>query len=215
MLTFQLLKNHAGIVLCGDYQTFTSLHEVIHDANDRSPIIRKKEGWFLGLAYDVRKAYEGQRRTLKSPDGYPEIGPRFGVEILWPVLLLQARMLRASMGFIDTTKHMQSHAYALEGVIEEALREDFGGDMAARIIHFWEHVDPAHPAPEERIQSRGAAFCSWTKAQRKNRLAGLLASLDYMYAWWYEQWQRNGDQHVLSPAEYTAFEAVEWPDPRW
>lgn len=215
MLTFQLLKNHAGILLCGDYQTLTSLHEVIHDVNERSPIIRDKEGWFLGLAYDLRKAYQGERRKLKPPEGYPEIGPRFGVQILWPVILLQARMLRSSMAFIDTTKHMQSHAYALESVLEGALRADFGGDLALNIIHFWEHTKPSHPAPEERLNSRGAAFCSWTKVQRKNRLAGLLASLDPMYAWSYEQWRRNGDPHVLPLEEYAKWEGAEWPDPRW
>lgn len=33
------------------------LHEVVHEVNDRSPIVINKEGSFLGLAYDVRKAF--------------------------------------------------------------------------------------------------------------------------------------------------------------
>lgn len=215
MLTYKLLKNHAGILLCGDYQTLASLHEVIHDVNERSILVKNKEGTFLGLAYDVRKAYEGQRRKLEPPEECPEMGLRFGVEILWPVILFQARVLRASMGFIDTTKHQQAHVYALESVLEEAIREDFGGDAAENIIRYWERIDPAHPAAEERIPSRGAAFCSWSKVQRKNRIAGLLASMDFMYGFYYEHWRRNGAQHLLSPEEYAEFEDAEWEDPRW
>lgn len=90
MLSYQLLKNHAGLMLTGDYQTLKALHQVIRDVNDRSPFIKRKEsGWFLGLAYDIRKAHEGQRAKMPSPKDYPEIGPRFGVEILWPVILGQ------------------------------------------------------------------------------------------------------------------------------
>lgn len=170
MLTYQLLRNHAGLLLCGDYETLQALHEVVHDINERSPLIRNKEGLFLGLAYDVRKAYEGARQKLAPPKGLPEIGPRFGVEILWPVLLLQSRILRASMAYIETSKRMQAHAYALESVIETGLREDFGGDLAASIAEHWERIDPTHQFPEEALDSRGAIFCSWTKAQRKKRI---------------------------------------------
>lgn len=58
MLSYSLPKNHAGILLVGDYTSLTWLHEVVHDVNERSPIIKHKEGSFLGLAYGVRNAYE-------------------------------------------------------------------------------------------------------------------------------------------------------------
>lgn len=50
MLSHGLLKNHAGILLIGDYTSLTWLHEVIHDVNERSPIVKDKDGPFLGLA---------------------------------------------------------------------------------------------------------------------------------------------------------------------
>lgn len=215
MLTYTLLKNHAGVLLTGDYQTLKSLHEVIHDVNERSPLVKNKEGSFLGLAYDLRKAYEGQRRTLKTPEGYPEIGPRFGVEVLWPVLLWQSRALRTSMAFIDTTKHMQAHAYALEAVIEAALRDDFGGDIGANVIAEWERIDPAHPYSEEVLGSRGAVFCSWTKAKRKSGIVGLVASFSPMYSALYPIWVRNGVTNLVPLEEYARWEDAEWPDPKW
>lgn len=74
MLSYQLLNNHAGLLLVGDYTSLRLLHEIVHDVNERSPLIREEDGPFLGLAYDVRKAYEQQREILPPPQGYEEMG---------------------------------------------------------------------------------------------------------------------------------------------
>jgi len=124
MLSYSLLKNHAGILLVGDHTSLTWLHEVVHEVNDRSPVIIDKEGSFLGLAYDVRKAFERQREVIRPPKHFEEIGVRYGVQILWPVLLLQQRLLRQSLAFLSHTAKTQAITYALEAVIEDALRED-------------------------------------------------------------------------------------------
>lgn len=62
MLSYSLLKNHAGVLLTGDYDSLRALHEVVHQVNEKSPILKNKEGAFLALAYEVRKAYEQQRK---------------------------------------------------------------------------------------------------------------------------------------------------------
>lgn len=214
MLTYSLLKNHAGVLLTGDYNSLKALHEVVHEVNDQSPLINDKEGALLGLAYDVRKAYEQQRKVIKPPEGYPEIGPRFGVEILWPVLLVQARMLRTSMGFFDTTKWQQAVAFNLEAVIESALDADFGA-QSGLLKELWGRINTAHPYPEEKLNSRGAIFCSWTKKERRVRLAGLLESLDPLYPFLYQMKVRNGDVTLLAPDELDAWAEAEWPDPKW
>ncbi len=215
MLKYQLLRNHAGILLLGDYETLKDLHQTIHDVNERSPIILNKEGIFLSLAYDIRKAYEGQRKKLAPPEGYPEIGPRFGVEILWPVLLLQSRILRVSMGFIDTDKGAQANAYALEHVIEGALKADFGGDLGASLVDAWMRINPAHPCPEEKLNSRGAFYCSLTKAERKKYIGSVIDSLDSMYPMLYSVWARNGVKNLVAPDQLDKWDTAEWPDPRW
>lgn len=114
MFTYDLLKNHAGIVLCGDYSSLQSLYEVVHVVNEKSMLLEDKESWFLGLAFDVRKAYERQRQVFQTPAHFPEKGTRYGVEILWPVILLQCSMLRASLQTFDNTKLEQAMTYALE-----------------------------------------------------------------------------------------------------
>ena len=214
MLSYSLLKNHAGILLVGDYTSLSWLHEVVHDVNERSPIVKDKEGSFLGLAYDVRKAYERQREVIQPPKHFEEIGVRYGVQILWPVLLLQQRLLRQSLAFLSHTAKTQSITYALEAIIEDALREDFGA-QAERIIDHWQRLDPAQPEVFDMIDSRGGIFCSWTKAQRKAGFAQLLSSFDPMYDRFYAMRLENGEKNLISPTEFAGWENAEWPDPRW
>jgi len=213
MLQYQLLKNHAGIMLCGDYTTLKVLHEVVHEVNENSPIIKNKEGIFLGLAYDARKAYEGQRETIKAPKHFEEIGIRYGVKILWPVLLLQSRMLRTSLGFFDNSKRQQAIAFSLESVIESAINDDFGTN-GLEISERWLRIDPTHPYAEEHLDSRGAQFCMWSKAERKRNFAGLLASFDPMYPFFYEQSIRAGIKGLISPTDLDDLAGTEWVDPK-
>lgn len=212
MLTYSLLKNHAGVLLTGDYNSLKALHEVVHEVSEKSPLVKDKEGALLRFAYDVRKACEQQREVIKPPDDYPEIGPRFGVEMLWPVLLVQARMLRTSMGFFDSTKWQQAIVFNLEAVIESALIADFG-TQSELLRDLWARINPAHPWPEEKLNSRGAIFYSWNKTERRKRLAGLLESLDPMYPLLYQIRVQNGDANLLAPDELDAWAESEWPDP--
>jgi hypothetical protein len=214
MLSYQLLKNHAGLLLIGDYTSLRWLHEVVHDVNDRSPLIRHSDGPFLGLAYDVRKAYEQQREILHPPERYEELGIRYGVQILWPVLLLQQRMLRASLAYLDHARRHQAITYALEAVIEDGLQDDFGSNGQS-VVELWQRLDPRHSQMFDKLHSRGAIFCSWTKAERKARFAALLASFDPMYESIHAFRMERGDRVLVSPEELVRWEGAEWPDPRW
>lgn len=214
MLSYRLLKNHAGILLIGDYTSLRWLHDVVHDVNERSPLVRDKEGMFLGLAYDVRKAYERQREIISPPPHYDEMGLRYGVQVLWPVLLLQQRMLRVSLAYLDHSAKTQAISYALEAIIDEALQEDFGA-QGTQATALWQRIDPAQPIVFEILQSRGAIFCSWTKAERKRRFLQLLTSFDPMYDSYYVLRLQQGEKNLLSPGELAQWANAEWPDPRW
>ena len=214
MLSYRPLKNNAGILLCGDYLTLKALHEVVHVVNEKSPLIHNKEGVFLSFAYDIRKAYEGQRQVLQPAPHAPEIGIRYGVEMLWPMLLMQSRMLRASLAYFDSDKQQQSLAYALELVIETAIAQELKS-QADIITYRWSRIDPAIPWPEQKINGRSALFCSWSKAERLKKLPDLLASLDPMYTLFYEHAMKNGKPNLLSPAELDEWDGMDWPDPKW
>lgn len=214
MLSFQLLKNHAGLRLIGPHMTLKELHSVVHHVNDYSPIIQDREGFFMALAYDVRHAYEGRRTVLKPPAEYPEAGTVYGVEILWPVLLLQARMLRESLAYLPSTARLQAMAYSLEAVIEEGLRADFP-EQSDELLAAYRRIDPSHPWAENKIHGRGAYFSLQTGAQRKGRLLNLLASLDPLYPSIYELRFANGERGLLSPTELDCLDDAEWVSPKW
>jgi hypothetical protein len=213
MLSYRLLKNHGGIMLIGDYHTLKVLHEVIHDVNERSPLIRDVEGVFIGLAYDVRKAFERQREIIEPPESFEEQGVRYGVKILWPVLLAQHRMLRTSLAYIDHGKNHQAVTYALEWVIESAIQDDFK-DIAPVITSCWLNLDAEVSYLEEHLKSRTAQFCAWSKAERKTHLANLLGSLIPLYPHTYKMRNENGEIGLISPEQYDEWLGRECPDPK-
>lgn len=44
MLSHLITKNHAGVTLTGDYRSLHALHQMVHDINERSPLVKDKEG---------------------------------------------------------------------------------------------------------------------------------------------------------------------------
>lgn len=200
-------------MLIGDYGTLKVLHEVIHDVNERSPIIQDKEGVFIEFAYDVRKAFERQREIIKPSAHVKEEGTKYGVKVLWPVLLAQHRMLRESLAFIDSGKNHQAVTYALEWVIEAAIEDDFK-EVAPLIKALWLRLDPSHPYLEHKLLSRVAKFCTWQKVMRKRYFANLLESLDSMYPFWYEVRTKNGETGLFSPEWFDEWDGGELPDPK-
>lgn len=214
MLSYRLLKNNAGIMLIGDYTTLRSLHTVIHDVNERSPLVIDKEGLFLSWAYDIRKAYEQQREVLDPPEGFEEIGIRYGVKQLWPVILMQQRMMRTSLGYFDHSKEHQALSYAVEGVLEDAIHENFGANARA-IIDRWQWINFANPKLFNLLYGRAGLFCSWTKSERRKRFLNLLESFDLLYETTHRYRFRSGEKGLPSPGEFEIWQGLEWPDPKW
>ncbi len=214
MLTHELLKNCAGLELCGDKRTLEALHEVLHDVNDRSPAIEDKEGMFLGLAYDVRKALEGQRRIIAPPKLEKEVGSRFGVEVLWPVILLQSRMLRGALAFMDHSRRHQALTYALEDVIERAIDAQFGA-KAAEVKERWLAIDPFARDMDAVMDTRGALFSSWTKQLRQTHFLAMLDSMWPDYAGRYAGMSTATRARFIDPKIFDQWRGREWPDPGW
>lgn len=210
MFTYELLKNCGGIALWGTYSFLNAVHEVIHDVNERSVIIKNKEGYFLGLAYDLRKAYEGQRR-ISTKEHDEEHGRRYGVEFLWPTILFQSRQFRTSLAFMDHSKLCQAIAFDLEFVIEKAIRDQFkNGDLADQIVREWEGLGPDSPDfTDQKMGTRIAQFAAWRKKERLNGLLGLLMSMNPLYdKILHDIWVRSGVKNLVPPADLE-----QWSDP--
>jgi hypothetical protein len=120
MFSYRLLTDHVGPMLISDSATWSCLHEITRDISSRTWFLQDKVE-LLALALDARKAAEGQRTVLPPPDDFPVWGTYHGAEMSWPVLLVQVRMLRVALGFIDHSKRHQAIVYALEPVPHYAI----------------------------------------------------------------------------------------------
>ena len=176
MFSYKLLKDHAGLLLIGDADSLVHLNEIMHDVCDRSPFLNGELPGgesFLALAYDARKAYEGKREIIPLLHDQPEYGNQYGVEIPWPALLAQARMLRVSLGYIDHSKWHQAITYALEAVLEDGLEEDFGPDAQA-VLDRLRSFDSEVTEILGRLDDICECYASWNAGQRKQHLITLL-----------------------------------------
>lgn len=121
MLSIYSTKFGAGVKLFGDYRDLQSLHQTIHFLCSEERMDHSAHEFVVGLAYDVRKAYEGSRLVEKFGfDALDQVTYR-GVEILWPILIPQMSLLRRSAAYAATTRNHQADLYALEAGIEGAL----------------------------------------------------------------------------------------------
>lgn len=213
MLEYKLTPHHAGVALWGDFGTLDRLHEFIHDVVEKSVYIEDKEGFVLGLAYDMRKAYEGQRSQDYRSDRNDDRCRIYGVEILWPVLLVQIGMLRQAMAFIPTNKLDQAIMFELEYVVESAVRAAMP-TMAEDVIH---RIRFNGSAPYSHINSvldsRCRYFIKLSVKQRLKVLPELMNTFDPIYSFL----SKTGAGLHSGAIPLSAFteNGEEWPDFEW
>lgn len=210
LLTHSPLKNLAGLQVIGDYTSLRDLHWVLHDVNERCPVIQDKDGPLMHLAYEARSAYQLGRDILAPPSASPEIGKRYGFKIVWPVILFQHRALRTALGYIDSGPRHQAVAYALEHILTEGLRDAFKG-RADDVIERWQGLDPIRPEALRRYNSRGALFCSWSRTERLRLLPELLYSFHPSYE--DRVFRKRGETPPIPWSDFAKWDTQEWPDP--
>ena len=213
MLEFKLTRRHAGIALWGDYAALERAHEFVHRVVNESPVIEEKDGFVLGLAYDLRKALEGQRRKAVRSDPDGSRSRIYGVEILWPVILVQVGLLRQAMGFMPSNRLDQSIMFELEHVVESAARAAAPG-MADEIIEWMRRIGSAPYAHLAAVlDSRCLYFLECPPAKRLATLPRLMETFDPMYAFWDERGSavRAG---TIAPGAFLGGDR-EWPEFEW
>jgi hypothetical protein len=134
MLFAEPTKQGIGLSLYGDYNDLRSLHETIHVlcSNEYS----SQHEHTLSLAYDVRKAYEGQRESKCVDEGGVDY---LGVKVIWTYALFYASFMRQCAGFQPTNKEHQSNLYRFEHCIENALLE-YHPKIGSEIINVYSHI---------------------------------------------------------------------------
>jgi len=121
MIHLEPTPKNAGVTISGDYYDLTELHEAIHSIVAKSQCCETLGDFILGLAYEIRKAYELQRDQIQlGTDEYDSVKYQ-GSKVLWPYFLLQVRLLRDLCTYCPTTKAEQAQLYLLESRIEDVL----------------------------------------------------------------------------------------------
>jgi hypothetical protein len=116
-------KHGAGIALQGDYHDFQDLHESIHQITKTDVLSGGLGDFVLGLAYEVRHAYQGDRDVQRLPANIfeTETTTYFSFRTLWPIFLYQIGLLRWSAAFQPTSRDFQATIFRLEASAENAL----------------------------------------------------------------------------------------------
>jgi len=123
MLVAKPTRYGAGATIYGDYYDLRGLHETIHSLVRDAPIKEVTSEFVLGLAYDLRHAYQGDRETEAFGVDELDTVKYAGVRVLWPILIPQVALLRWSASFAPTTKADQANLYRLEYCAESSLSE--------------------------------------------------------------------------------------------
>ncbi|TSK07841.1 MAG: hypothetical protein FPO08_00565 [Geobacter sp.] len=216
MLQYNLTRQKAGITLWGDPWTLRALHELIHRFNEESPVIGNKEGYILGLAYDIRKAFEGAREKDTIKDGKDSYRI-YGVKLLWPSLIAQVGVLRASMAFTPTTRLDQALIYEVEGIIESAAKEAMPGKEDL-ILAEMQNLGSSDRHIEKTLSTRLLYFVSLSTKERMVKLPQILASMTSGYYCITQAVQRDLPG-IIPPREFDVHQPRadngDWPDFKW
>jgi uncharacterized protein DUF6904 len=133
MLTIVATRFGAGVTIAGDIRDLTSLHETIHSIEKGSHIPEHLGDFILGLAYEIRHAFQGDREQVTLGSDKLDRAKYRAVKIAWPVILFQLALLRWAAGRMSTTKEEQANLLRLEHGVESALSQ-YDSEVASPCI---------------------------------------------------------------------------------
>jgi hypothetical protein len=204
--------------LAGDHTDLVDLHETIHYfGGENGPIPPNQSEFLLGLAYDVRHAYQGDRDkiTMRTPNAKYTY---FAVDVLWPIFLVQVAMLRTAASYLSTEKSHQANLYRLEACAENAL--DALDTKVSRECSRWLVEYSVFPAnylinfvPHQAYRY---VFSSTTAKGRIRALPGIMREMS-PYSEAYRAYEK--ELKVIAEKEKCRPEDLrdlsEWPEFRW
>ncbi|WP_179412993.1 DUF6904 family protein [Mucilaginibacter sp. E4BP6] len=125
MLQIYPTKKGTGVQILGDYADLRTLYSTIHKLAERldpeGERTKGKSELLMALAYEIRKAYSGQRYDeVLTLDGHFKVTYQ-GFNFLWSDLIIAFNVLRNEAGYLATEPLDQSCLYLLEAQLRNAL----------------------------------------------------------------------------------------------
>lgn len=133
-------KSGTGISIFGDYGDLHILYDTIHHfantLDDNKNPQKAQHKLLMNFAYEVRKAYSGQRLIEKLTYDSDNIENTFyGFQLVWTDILIFISVLRHNAGYAQSDKLHQANLYLLEFIVEKALFE-YDAEGANQIKNF-------------------------------------------------------------------------------
>ena len=211
-------KYAAGVSLWGDYWDLKNLHETIHSLVESTPFNEDTKEAILGLAYDIRHAYQRDREEREFGfDEYDKVTYR-GEKVLWSAILFQVNALRYCTAFQPTSKEQQANLYRLESCLENSLNEQ-DAKVGAQCIEWLNSPLPItkdyYPVYLNEV-SRNYITGPGGKSRFKKlpRLLRSLHPLSEEYQDFASHLEAIANEKGCSPYELHDF-FVEWPEFEW
>ena len=112
MLFGQPTKKGAGIILWGDYHDLNNLYETISKLSDSLGPEDSISDFVLGLCYEIRHAYQGDREIKEFGENELSKVKYYGVKLLWPYFIIQVGLIRWAASYTTTNSEQQSNLYS-------------------------------------------------------------------------------------------------------
>jgi hypothetical protein len=213
MLDAKPTKKGAGLEIFGHPEDFESLHETLHTLCESAPGGLDQHEHALSLAYEIRKAFEGQREVAET-----EQGVLVGTPLLWPHALFYTSYFRNLAAYCPTTKADQANLYRLEDCIETAIAE-YDAKIGLEVIELYPMVGKASgrywPQYVEDICYQ-FLFGGGSGKMRFRRLPALIRALHELspeYREYADLLQQEADRLHCSPGELR--DTRDWPEIDW
>lgn len=116
-------RNGTGITIYGDYNDLRTLYWMVIKISERPSLIADdpQSVTLMAFAYEVRKAYSGQRLKEELIFDEDRKIEYLGFQYLWTDLLLILNVLRYQAGYVATNELDQANLYLHEHITKKAL----------------------------------------------------------------------------------------------
>jgi len=206
-------KRGTGLQLFGHRDDLENLHETLHFLCGGAEGEIDRHEHALSLAYEIRKAFEGQREQIDS-----EYGTMFGTRLTWPHVIFYTSYFRQLAGFRSTNKEHQSNLARLEYCVESALLE-YEPKTGLEVVSMYPTMGALAPDFYDSYLSHILyifLFESGSGKMRFRRLPVLLESLSPLsqeYRQYAAMLERESKKQGCSP--HVLHDSREWPDIEW
>jgi hypothetical protein len=208
----------AGVTLWGDAYDLEHLYDTIHAIDNDQILGSGVSDFLLGLAYDIRHAYQDERLVKLFDSNHPEKIHYKGVQILWPIFLVQVSLLRHAASYHPTTRAQQADLYRLEAITEKALfdYEPVTGKECMELLPLMGALPKDYLVEFISVASKEYVLEGKTGKPRFRKLPKILRKIWWMsdeYKVFKAELEKLAQEKGCRPEELTTMD--DWEDFKW